>query len=364
MLTPQELRSILFSTAYAVLSPVATRFHLVRLGPVFGKLKTRRHGGAFSVLSTIELRPLRPLFLPRGFTLVELLVVIAIIGTLVGLLLPAIQAAREAARQSSCSNNLKQWGLAMHHYHDAIKSLPYGTSKVQGSVTNARKVFIVYLWPYMEAIDVYSKYKMDEIFVSTTNRALISVKQPVYYCASDRPGAVAPYLGPSGPYHTEPNYVINWGTSTLTANNRLAPFGWISGSGAGNYTPYRVSFKDITDGMSKTLLMSELINPAAGIDEIRADRWNDEGSPFFNTRLTPNSTSSDQCVTCVSVPLTMPCISSTIANDSFAARSRHPSGVTVVMCDGSVRFVGNNIDLDAWQSTSTMASGDQFQGDF
>ena len=55
----------------------------------------------------------------KAFTLVELLVVIAIIGVLIGLLLPAVQAAREAARRSTCSNNLKQWGLAMHLFHDA-----------------------------------------------------------------------------------------------------------------------------------------------------------------------------------------------------------------------------------------------------
>jgi prepilin-type N-terminal cleavage/methylation domain-containing protein len=60
----------------------------------------------------------------RGFTLVELLVVIAIIGVLVGLLLPAVQAAREAARRMSCSNNMKQLGLAVHDYHDAFKQMP------------------------------------------------------------------------------------------------------------------------------------------------------------------------------------------------------------------------------------------------
>ena len=94
----------------------------------------------------------------KGFTLVELLVVIAIIGILVALLLPAVQAAREAARRMSCSNNLKQFGLALHNYHDVHKTFPYGTNPHidpawQTQCPKGSQLFK--LMPFMEQDNIY-----------------------------------------------------------------------------------------------------------------------------------------------------------------------------------------------------------------
>src|SRR5690348_5835758 len=91
-----------------------------------------------------------------GFTLVELLVVIAIIGVLVALLLPAVQAAREAARRTSCSNNLKQLGIALHNYHDTITRFPYGYMET-GSL-HLRNCWLQQLLPFFEQKSMYDQY--------------------------------------------------------------------------------------------------------------------------------------------------------------------------------------------------------------
>jgi len=96
----------------------------------------------------------------RGFTLIELLVVIAIIAVLVALLLPAVQQAREAARRSSCKNNLKQLGLAMHNYHDTHRVFPFGYSAVSG-MTHRRQTWFHMILPFLDQAPMYNLYEQD-----------------------------------------------------------------------------------------------------------------------------------------------------------------------------------------------------------
>ena len=101
--------------------------------------------------SVSQVKPLK-----RAFTLVELLVVIAIIGMLVALLLPAVQAAREAARRMTCSNHLKQIGLAVHNFHDTYSGIVPAGVGTNANPGTARASFFVLLWPYIEQQSLYN----------------------------------------------------------------------------------------------------------------------------------------------------------------------------------------------------------------
>lgn len=314
-----------------------------------------------------------------AFTLVELLVVIAIIGILIALLLPAVQAAREAARRAQCSNNLKQLGLGVHNYHDTFNVFPPAVMVPDGNAQIHTATAFVRLLPFIEQLPLYRQLS-DVGFGSatsyylgsgSTNTALIrkiltDVKIPAYRC----PSSPLPETRPvSSTYPVEimvPSYVLIAGSNTHSSTDT---HGCNSAHhSAGGLFPGNVvySFRDIIDGSSNTLAVSEQSNWVTGIaTENRTafggsgswmgltnpripkgvGTWSSTGSHdvnyantdtrcFANTtiRQTPNPTSTAnwQKHSGCNTPLT----------------SAHPGGVQGLLADGSVRFISDTIDLD------------------
>lgn len=314
-----------------------------------------------------------------GFTLVELLVVIAIIGVLVALLLPAIQAAREAARRSQCVNNLKQLGLAMQNYHDTYKMLP------KGNVSCCWGTWQMSILPFIEQAqlaDMYQfipksyttahpdPYRYDSESTAVTprvnNLSVVKTRIPTLTCPSDEQQTVHDIT-----YH---NYVANYGTTNHDGKDHLlssssAFVKYFAGPFVGNdentnpHPKIERRFREISDGLSNTMLASETVQGQNG--DYRGLTWWG-WSAGFESRFGPNTTSPDtlqQEPYCKSEEPNPPCISVYTLYNRFwaAARSRHPGGVNVAMCDGSVHFASDSVDLLAWRAVSTMQEEDLVQ---
>lgn len=303
----------------------------------------------------------------KGFTLVELLVVIAIIGILVGLLLPAVQAAREAARRMQCTNNLKQWTLACHNFADANRGFfPIGANpdvrKTQNGKTYHRISWPVELWPYVEQTALYSQYDLNKGFYEPGNIETQRVHVPGYACPSDITNATQATNDPF--WRVMGNYVVNMGNTHLHQDAYDQSI--FTGAPFGVGHTYKMS--QITDGLSNTACFSEVINAAPGtISDNRGDILNNEGSPGFMSILTPNSRVADNIRACApgttdsnnTLYRTIPCF--TIGSNTqyhIAARSRHTGGVTLSMCDGSVRFLSSSIDQATWTAVCSGRGGE------
>lgn len=300
-----------------------------------------------------------------GFTLVELLVVIAIIGILIALLLPAVQAAREAARRMQCVNNLKQWGLAMHMYHDSRNALP------EGARNNPRQAWPMYLWDFIEQGDLAGRNDLSQPFynppgtIHNSLEGLTAQPIPMYNCPSD---TGTDLLDTSYTYCRRRGcYAVNWGNSKYGQNPEpaaIAPFSHINGNRS---NPRLTKFRDISDGLSSTLLMAETLKSHSDRDnDWRGDIQNDDGGFRFHTLVTPNSSVPDVVQNGwfqkSDDPL-MPAVAGARDAQVSASRGRHPGGVCAAMCDGSVNFYSNDISLKLWMALGTMNGAEVISSD-
>jgi hypothetical protein len=288
-----------------------------------------------------------------------------------------VQAAREAARRAQCSNNLKQLALAMHSFHEARGRLPEGASGCCWGTWMMR------LLPYTEGANLLDPYENlggfgfgTPTYASVNNLKYITSRRlAVATCPSDVPEV----------YDTSPltkhNYAANYGNTGLdnvsTGDNYTpraefgdvifggSPFAWRKiVSGKVVETP--VSFADITDGTSSTLLLAEAIQ-SHGADGRGLTWWGDAAG--FSTYKGPNTSQPDTfpsaAAPCDPAGNNPPCVPvSDSVPEMFFARSRHPGGVEAALCDGSVRFVSDSIDINIWRSLGTSRGGEAISGDY
>ena len=272
----------------------------------------------------------------RGFTLIELLVVIAIIAVLVAILLPAIQQAREAARRSQCQNNLKQFGIAMHNYHETHSTFPSGYVGFSSGQAAGHYGWTVMLFPYMDQAGVYNTLNPqgDGIPAATSN----PVFQKLYAgfrCPSDIGPDVNPYFG-------------NYSTSNYVANSYSFDFNT------------RTRLRDVLDGTTNTVLIAERAcnNRSANRYSIgstvfgRAPGPSTGGTQLFQAKWAPAQYRMTTSATGVSEETTM-CGGGDCCL-RFQVSSEHTGGLQMVMFDGSVKFLANSIPTNpAAQGTCT-----------
>ncbi len=348
----------------------------------------------------------------RGFTLIELLVVIAIIAILIALLVPAVQKVREAAARAQCTNNLKQIALANMSYESANKTFLPGISRT-GCCWGTWQVPIL---PYVEQTALFDKYvnfggldngggfpppppppaPQNIRYASAPNVTLSQTRMTVFTCPSDIKSQVGVIMN-----H---NYVLNAGntsfyqvsipigcpnpsvTSTTCTAFGGAPFGWYEDpatvaaggdSSPVDYTNGKASdgkngrprkIAEITDGTSNTMMAAEVIQGQQGpAADYRGFSWWGGGAGFTAYSL-PNSNDPDVLTgagcnngTGGNAPCTT--TSTPTRPRMQVARSRHSGGLNVALCDGTVRYIANSINLATWRALST-SFGAEALGDF
>lgn len=315
----------------------------------------------------------------RGFTLVELLVVIAIIGILVGLLLPAVQAAREAARRMSCTNNLKQIGLAMHNYHDTHNKLPFGSFNLRetwpANGTNWRALIL----PFIEQANVWNQlqFTASSQFMAggaaganafLGNEVLRNLEISTYRCPStiippfdqapvsnnQANGLMVSYVGIQGAARPVPGSDPSMGTVDCG-------HGWSCDNGT-LLVNETINFASITDGLSNTMVLSDQSGLVAG-----RNRTSNYYGGWFGSRH-PRRVRSGACgdlwqtgTTCVRFAPNSNIVQTGATDfmyrNNTVINSEHPSGITIGLGDGSTRFLPETVDFVLLKQLCARADG-------
>ncbi|MGA2256724.1 MAG: DUF1559 domain-containing protein [Thermoguttaceae bacterium] len=319
-------------------------------------------------------RPERP-----AFTLIELLVVIAIIGILIGLLLPAVQSARESGRRTSCGNNIKQLALAVHSFHAALGTFP-PDHLLTYDPTAANWSWLADILPQLELESLYRQANAGGTPPNNINQSLPQIAQrvPAFLCPSDSDawrGAVShssnfdmldPVLGPLNYEMTcyrantgsnwgggPPGSATWWGTDPEWCNpdpNNADPGTTYDGCGHGNGVIWEnnrpISFSNITDGTSHTILMGETLT---GKDYQNA--WCHMDNAIATCAYPPNAKN----------PATGQDYPPDQWWNRYAFTSQHPGGVQFAMVDGSVQYIGDTVSLSVFRALGTRAGGEAAQ---
>ena len=292
-----------------------------------------------------------------AFTLVELLIVISIIGILVGLLLPAVQSARATSRRMSCTNNLKNLGLAVHQFHGTYGHLPparvLGPFKRMRVFNQVEHSWTVFILPYLEQRQVRDRYSLEHDFRDPRNAEAVITRLAVMLCPSS-PKRSDDVFSSGGfqDWKTAPSdYVPIMRVDQRLAHAGLADFTGDYRGALGSNLLNR--FADIKDGLTNTLLLTE----AAGRPEYYTASHSGparriRGSGWANSRNAFSLHGSTHDGLFWPGPCAVNC---TNDREIFAF---HSAGANVALVDGSVRFLARRIDIRETARLITMQGGE------
>jgi prepilin-type N-terminal cleavage/methylation domain-containing protein len=285
-----------------------------------------------------------------GFTLVELLVVIAIIGILVALLLPAVQAAREAARRSQCTNKLKQLSLAVQNY-----AATYRGELPPGSPGPGEHGTFTYLLPYIEQQTLYDRIDLEKKTYNARNDPMRMEIVDAYVCpnyslepiirsdpSASKVGALTTYQGVGGAF-----------VEQYQERDVSPAYGALARNGAFRWGKKPRKLREVTDGLSNTLLFGEFIHTdrLPGLySELPGNVRPWMGSPI----LANDKVSYEFKVVALAPNTPIDREADEWPFNHLPFTSLHPGGVLFGLMDGSVQFVVDGVSLDAFKFASTV----------